>query len=76
MVQKDLVLLRLEGCPYCARAEKALDEKGVNYKKVEIDREDRSIVEKVSGQKTVPVLLEVIGSKDQDDDIVAWLEEQ
>jgi hypothetical protein len=34
------------------------------------------MVEALSGQPTVPILVEVIGSKDQDDDIVKWLEEK
>jgi len=76
MVNKELVLLRLEGCPYCKHAEEELDKRKVKYRKIEIDRNDRSMVEALSGQPTVPILVEVIGSKDQDDDIVKWLEEK
>ena len=75
MAKKELVLLRLEGCPYCKRAEEALDKKGIKYRKLEIDRNDRTIVQQLSGQPTIPVLVEVIGSKSQDDDIIEWLEE-
>lgn len=67
-------LLRLEGCPYCVRAEAALDKCGLPYEKIEIDRNDRSLVEKLSGQSTVPVLVEVIGSQSQDDEIVEYCE--
>ncbi len=74
-MEKVLKLLRLEGCPYCKRAEEALDKKGIKYDKIEVG-DDRSVVELLSGQKTVPVLVEVIGSKDQDDDIIEWLEKQ
>ena len=76
MVNKELVLLRLEGCPYCKRAEKELDKRGLKYRKIDIDRNDRSIVEKLSDQPTVPILVEVIGSESQDDEIVQWLEER
>ena len=73
-MEKKFILLRLEGCPYCKKAEEALDKKGIKYEKLEVG-DDRSIVEKLSGQSTVPVLVEVIGSKSQDDDIIEWVKE-
>jgi glutaredoxin len=75
MVEKRRVLLRIEGCPYCVRAEEALDESGVIYERFEVPRDDRSLVTLLSGQPTVPVLVEIIGSKDQDDEIVAYCKE-
>lgn len=69
------VLLKIEGCPYCRNAEEALDKAGVSYLKVEVDRSDRSIVEKLSGQPTVPILVEVIGAENQDDDIISYIKE-
>lgn len=74
MAEKDLILFRKEGCPYCKRAEEELDKKGVTYRKMEVGS-DRSVVEMLSGQSTVPVLVEVIGSKSQDDDIIEYLNE-
>lgn len=74
MPTKRKLLLRIEGCPFCIRAEEALDAAGVTYEKIEVDRRDRSIVQILSGQPTVPVLVEVIGSENQDDDIVAYIE--
>jgi glutaredoxin len=74
MSAKRRILLRIEGCPYCIRAEEALDASGIVYEKVEVDRRDRSIVQTLSGQPTVPVLVEVIGCENQDDDIVAYIE--
>jgi len=71
MAKKRRLLLRIEGCPYCQRAEAALDEAGVAYEKFEVDRRDRTIVQALSGQPSVPVLVEVIGCESQDDDIVA-----
>lgn len=78
MVKKDLVLFRLEGCPYCRKAEEALKKKGMVYKKIEVmpDHEDRKMLKQISGQTSVPVLLQVIGAKDQDDEIIQLLEEE
>ena len=77
-MEKKLVLFRLEGCPYCKKAEKALDEAGFKYKKIEVSgpKAERKELIKISGQDSVPVLLEVIGAKNQDDDILEWLENQ
>lgn len=67
---KRRLLFRIEGCPYCERVEQALDSARVKYEKVEVDRGDRSVVQLLSGQPTVPVLVEVIGCDAQDDDII------
>ena len=77
-MEKRLVLFRLEGCPYCKKAEKALDSKGLKYKKIEVpsSKAERTLLKQLSGQDSVPVLLDVIGSKSQDDDILEWLENQ
>jgi len=77
MSEKQLVLFRLEGCPYCKKAEAALKAKGVKYTKIEVPgpHSERTILKQISGQTSVPVLIEVIGSKNQDDDILAWLDE-
>ena len=75
MVEKRRILLRMAGCPYCKRAEAALDQAGIAYEMLEISRHDRSIVQTLSGQPTVPVLVEVIGCASQDDDIVAYISE-
>lgn len=74
MNMKRRLLLRIEGCPFCIRAEEALDAANIVYEKIEVDRRDRSIVQILSGQPTVPVLVEVIGCDNQDDDIVAYVE--
>ena len=72
---KKRLLLRLEGCPYCERAEAALDEAKIQYQKIDINPADRSVVKLLSGQPTVPVLVEVIGSESQDDDIIEYIRE-
>ncbi len=74
MAAKEFVLFRLEDCPYCRRAEAELDRRNIMYRRVEVGR-DRSVVQLLSGQPTVPILVEVIGSKNQDDDIIRYLEE-
>ncbi|MBS3151472.1 glutaredoxin [Candidatus Woesearchaeota archaeon] len=78
MEEKNLVLFRLEGCPYCKRAEDELKKKGIKYRKIEVmpEKSKREILKKVSGQDSVPVLVEVIGAKNQDDDIIEWLKSE
>lgn len=77
MQEKRLILFTLPGCPYCKKAEEALEAKGEKYEKIEVPKnhEERTLLKQLSGQTSVPVLIEVIGSKDQDDDIIKWLEE-
>ncbi len=67
------LLFRLKDCPYCKNAEDALDQAKINYQKIEINHNDRSLIELLSGQRTVPILVEVIGSESQDDDIIAYV---
>ncbi len=73
---KRTILLRMEGCPYCRNAEEALDKANIKYEKLEVPRNDRSIVEQLSGQSTVPILVEVIGSTNQDDDIIEYVKQK
>lgn len=75
-MEKNLVLFRLEGCPYCRIAEKELDKRKIKYRKIEVPSEHskRTLLKELSGQTSVHVLIEVIGSKEQDDDIVEWLD--
>jgi glutaredoxin len=75
---KKLVMFVLEGCPYCKKAKDALDTKGVTYEEIEVPgpKEERTVLKQISGQDSVPVLLEVIGSENQDDDIIEWLNTQ
>lgn len=75
-MKNDLVLFRLEGCPYCKRVEDEFRKMGIKYRKIEVmpEKSKRETLIKVSGQSSVPVLVEVIGAKNQDDDIIEWLE--
>ena len=72
---KRRLLFSLEACPYCDRAEKALDEAGIEYERIQTPVADRSVIKLLSGQPTVPVLVEVIGCNEQDDDIIEYIEE-
>lgn len=74
-MEKRRLLLKLSSCPYCKNAEEALKAAGVEYQPIEVDPYDRSIVQLLSGQPSVPILVEVIGAKDQDDDIIAYIKE-
>ena len=73
---KKLVMFVLKGCPYCKRAKDALDAKGIEYEEIQVPgpKEKRTVLKQISGQNSVPVLLEVIGAENQDDDIIDWLE--
>lgn len=75
-METKFILFRLEGCPYCRKAEGYMDKKGIKYKKIEVPpaHEYRKLLKQLSGQTSVPVLLEVIGSENQDDDIIGYLE--
>ena len=77
-MEKKLVMFVLEGCPYCKKAKDALDAKGVQYEEIQVPgpKGERTLLKQISGQDSVPVLLDVIGAKDQDDDIIEWLNSQ
>jgi len=75
----NLELYELEGCPYCAKVKKKLDELGLEYESHMVPRSHskRTEVEEVSGQTGVPVLVDEghgIEGMPESDDIVAYLE--
>ncbi|MFT4311667.1 MAG: glutaredoxin family protein [Candidatus Woesearchaeota archaeon] len=69
------ILLQLPTCPYCARARGALDEKKIEYEIMNVKPDDRTLVKLLSGQESVPILVEVVGSENQDVDIEKWAHE-
>jgi len=76
----NLELYELEGCPYCAKVTKKLDELGVEYESRTVPRShsERTEVEQISGQTGVPVLVDPENDVDgmpESDDIVEYLEE-
>ena len=76
----DLILYELDGCPYCAKVTKKLDELGLAYESRSVpgSHAERDEVKQVSGQTGVPVLIDEANGVDgmpESDDIVAYLEE-
>ncbi len=75
----DITMYELPGCPYCAKVRSKLEELELDYDIIEVPRshEDRTEVEKVSGQTGVPVIVDEANGVDgmsESDDIVAYLE--
>jgi len=75
----DLELYELEGCPYCAKVKRKLDELGLEYESHAVPRahSERAEVQEVSGQTGVPVLVDNdhgIEGMPESDDIVAYLD--
>jgi len=76
----DLELYELNGCPYCAKVKRKLDELGLEYDSHMVSRShsQRTEVEEVSGQTGVPVLVDRdhgVDGMSESDDIVEYLEE-
>lgn len=81
MADPDLELYNLQGCPYCAKVRRALDDLDLSYETHEVSRSrsDRDAVHAVSGQRGVPVLVDRsngIEGMAESDDIVAYLYEE
>ncbi|QCC51096.1 glutathione S-transferase N-terminal domain-containing protein [Halapricum salinum] len=75
-----LELYELDGCPYCAKVTKKLDELGLDYESHKVPRShsERTEVKDISGQTGVPVLVDTehgVDGMPESDDIVAYLEE-
>jgi glutaredoxin len=76
----NIELYELEGCPYCAKVKRKLDEIGLEYEShmVPSSHANRTEVKEVSGQTGVPVLVDAdhdVEGMPESDDIVAYLEE-
>ena len=75
----NLELYELEGCPYCAKVTKKLDEMSLDYEFHMVPRshDERTEVEEISGQTGVPVLVDPdngVEGMPESDDIVEYLE--
>jgi glutaredoxin 3 len=75
-----LELYELDGCPYCAKVKRKLDDLDLEYEShmVPSSHSERTEVEEVSGQTGVPVLVDTehdVEGMPESDDIVAYLEE-
>ncbi len=74
----DIVLYQAEWCPYCVRVRSKLTDLLIDYQIVNVPREksQRDIVEKVSGQRSIPVMVDGDVVLDDDDDIIPYLEKK
>ena len=71
----DIVLYQAEWCGYCARVRSVLTDLLLDYKTINVPRSHarRDEVRAVSGQTSIPVLVEGSVVLDDDDDIVPYL---
>ena len=69
-------LYNAEWCWYCQRVRKKLDELGLDYEVIEVPvrHSERTEVIEVSGQPSVPVLVDGDTVLDDDDLIIPYLE--
>lgn len=72
-------LYNLDHCPYCRRVREKLGDLSLEYEKIDVPREksERQEVIAVSGQPSVPVLVDGdVIIADDDDKAIAYLEEK
>ena len=76
MRETEIVLYQAEWCGYCARVRAQLGELLLDYKIVNVPQahSERAIVQEISGQTGVPVLVDGDVVLDDDDEIIAYLE--
>ena len=78
--ETNIVLYQAEWCPYCARVRKVLTDLLLDHKVVNVphDHAERQIVQEISGQTGIPVLVDEHDGKrvvlDDDDTIVPYLQ--
>jgi len=55
-----ITLYRLQGCPYCERVVRVLNEYGLDYESrfVEPMHSERNVVKRVAGSRTVPAIVD------------------
>ena len=60
MTEPPFILYRLQACPFCERVVRVLDDLALPYRSrfVEPMHSDRDVVKRVSGSRTVPVLVD------------------
>lgn len=71
-----LELFHFRGCVYCDRVRRVLDGLGMTWKSIEIDPWDRREVERISGQRLVPVLRDGDRVVADSRRIIAYLQER
>jgi len=72
-----LEVYQFEGCPFCSKVRSKMTELEIDFIARQVDKEDRSRVEEISGQTNVPVLVDpnTETTMPESDDIVEYLEE-
>ena len=72
-----LELYQFEGCPFCGKVRQKMTELGLDFIARQVDPNNRTRVEEVSGQEDVPVLVDsnTNTTMPESDDIVKYLEE-
>ncbi len=60
MSEPAITLYRLQGCPYCERVVRKLQDLGLDYRSrfVEPMHSERDVVKRVSGKRTVPAIVD------------------
>ena len=55
-----ITLYRLQGCPFCERVVRVLEDEGIEYNSrfVEARHSERDAVQRVSGSRTVPAIVD------------------
>ncbi len=76
--QTDMVLYQAEWCPYCARVRKKMTDLLLDYKTVNVPHShaERDEVKRVSGQTSIPVLVDGDVILDDDDDMIPYLDKK
>jgi glutaredoxin 3 len=72
----NIVLYQAEWCGYCARVRAKLTDMLLDYKvvNVPVSHAQRTVVREVSGQTSIPVMVDGDVVLDDDDDIIPYLE--
>lgn len=73
---RDLKLYALEGCPYCARVKKVIEEKNIDVEILDIEiKENNDALIKIGGKESVPMLSIDGEAMYGTDKIIDWLNE-
>lgn len=73
---RELKLYALEGCPYCARVKKVIEEKNIEVEILDIEvKENHDALMAVGGDETVPMLSIDGKAMYGTDKIIDWLKE-
>lgn len=78
MRDTNIVLYQAEWCSYCARVRSKMTDLLLDYKIVNVPHShgQRAVVKEVSGQTSIPVMVDGDVVLDDDDDIIPYLEQK